>query len=162
MSENENNFETLRRLLALKRRESPPPGYFNDFSSRVTSRIRAGDGAPESLIQRLWRHLQFYMAFETKPVYSGAFATAICLLLLVGIVHMQQRSGTTTRPVLQATVNPAPEVIALASPAAPLAPQPLVAMANTNPAIGLPANASFLDVPPRPFFHQVGFSLNGN
>ena len=164
MSENENNFETLRRLLALKRREGPPPGYFDDFSSRVTSRIRAGDGASESLIQRLSRRIQFYMAFEIKPVYSGAFAMALCLLLFVGIVYMQQRSGTAMQPVREATVNPnpAPEVVALAAPATPVLLQPLAAMANTNPAIGLPANATVLNLPPRAFIHQVGFSLPAN
>ncbi len=43
MNENEQNFDELKRLLKLKRHEVPPPGYFNNFSGEVISRIRAGE-----------------------------------------------------------------------------------------------------------------------
>jgi hypothetical protein len=85
MSENENDFEALRRLLVLKRHEIPPPGYFEDFSSRVIGRIRASEAARE--LPWLLRLLQ---AFEAKPAYPVAFASALCTLLLFGIVSVEQ------------------------------------------------------------------------
>jgi len=45
MSSEPENFEALRRLLVIKRHEQPPPGYFNDFSRQVISRIRADEAA---------------------------------------------------------------------------------------------------------------------
>jgi hypothetical protein len=95
MSENENNFEALRRLLALKRHEVPPPGYFEDFSSRVIGRIRAAEAAP----QLPWL-LRILHAFETKPAYPVTFASALCTLLLFGIVSVEQSPELVNNPAL--------------------------------------------------------------
>jgi hypothetical protein len=92
MNSDQENFEQLRRLLALKRYELPPPRYFNDFSSQVIARIRAGErgessSALESLfadtswLQRLWG------ALESRPAFAGAFGATMCGLLLAGIVY---------------------------------------------------------------------------
>lgn len=94
MSENENDFEALRRLLALKRHEVPPPGYFEDFSSRVIGRIRAGEVAQE--LPWLLRLLQ---AFEAKPAYPVGLASALCTLLLFGIISVEQSPVLVSNPV---------------------------------------------------------------
>jgi hypothetical protein len=91
MSEDTENFEQLRRLLALKRHEQPPPGYFNHFSRQVILRIEAGERGDEARLlhqfswdapwlQRIWA------ALETQPVLAGAFGTALCGLLIAGAV----------------------------------------------------------------------------
>ncbi len=95
MSENENDFEVLRRLLALKRHEIPPPGYFEDFSGSVIGRIRVAQAAR----QMPWL-LRVLQAFESKPAYPVAFASALCTLLLFGIVSVEQSPGLVASPVL--------------------------------------------------------------
>jgi len=77
MSENENDFDALRRLLALKRHEVPPPGYFENFSGNVIARIRAGDTAAE-----LPWLLKFIQWFERRPAMPVTFASSMCLVLL--------------------------------------------------------------------------------
>jgi hypothetical protein len=85
MNSDSENFEQLRRLLALKRYEQPPPRYFVDFSSQVLARIRAGEDATFRLEtestwwQRLWS------AFEARPVFAGGFGAAVCAVLVSGI-----------------------------------------------------------------------------
>jgi len=100
MNENENNFESLRRLLVLKRHEMPPPGYFENFSSQVTARIRAGEGrASEHQGIKLPWFFRLLSAFEAKPAFAGAFASALCLLLVFGI-FVAERPDSVTQPLL--------------------------------------------------------------
>src|ERR1035441_7443589 len=91
MNQNENNFDTLRQLLKLKQQETPPPGYFNGFSDQIISRIRAGEGRASNAAEGFFAEapwlLKFLQLFELKPAFAGAFASALCLLLVFGIVY---------------------------------------------------------------------------
>jgi hypothetical protein len=98
MSPIPDDFEQLRRLLALKRHEQPPPGYFHGFSRQVIVRIKAGElGDPVeaagwsfsggSFLQRLWA------ALDARPVLAGAFGVAVCGFFVVGAL-MSDNTGT--------------------------------------------------------------------
>jgi len=93
MNPESENFESLRRALALKRHEVPPPGYFNQFSASVISRIEAGERSVKSpgafaWLQNLWQTL------ERKPAFAGAFGVAVCGLLVTGIVYSASLDST--------------------------------------------------------------------
>ena len=87
MGPERENFEQLRKLLALKRHEQPPPRYFNDFSLQVIARIRAGEGQRSfhayAWIQRFWA------ALDTRPALAGAFGAAVCALLIGGVIYSE-------------------------------------------------------------------------
>ena len=105
MNENENNFESLRRLLAQKRQETPPPGYFNSFSGQIIARIRAGEArAPQTDAEQYFSEapwlLKLLQAFELKPAFAGAFASALSLLLVFGIIYAE-RPDSGPQPILQ-------------------------------------------------------------
>ena len=86
----DQDFEKLQQLLKLKRHESPPPRFFNDFSFQVTARIRAGEGVrkiedfEDVVSQAPWLH-RIWKAIEGKPAVSGLFAAAVCGVLIAGI-----------------------------------------------------------------------------
>jgi len=77
MKDDPQEFEKLRRLLALKRSEVPPPRYFNSFSSEVISQIKAG----EAVKPGMWRQLT--SLFVARPAISWSFSVAAVLLLFV-------------------------------------------------------------------------------
>jgi len=170
MSENQPNFESLRRLLALKRHEVPPPGYFNNFSSQVMARIRVGeDESSTNWLERVFAAmpwlLKWLRGLETKPVFAGGFATTLCLLLVFGAV-MAQRPESAPEALLQPTSR---EVTPFASttPAGSTAlEQPvnqiMVAENSTNPVINFqsPSPAPFGQIPLNAQF--VNYSPSGN
>ena len=170
MNENENNFESLRRLLALKRHETPPPGYFENFSGEVTARIRAGEGsATERQVIELPWLFRLLSAFEAKPAFAGAFASALCLLLLFGIVFAE-RPDSVTQPLLTQSEQTTPGGILVASAASPsgLNTQPMVQpdfLSSTNPVLNTQLASSQLGGAffgqSSPMVQQVDFKLPG-
>ncbi len=88
MNENENNFESLRQLLALKKHEVPPPGYFNRFSHRVISEIESGERLTDSerffaTVPWLFRLLS---SMQARPALVGTAATGIFVLMAIGLI----------------------------------------------------------------------------
>lgn len=153
MSENENDFDALRRLLALKRHEVPPPGYFENFSDNVLGRISAG----EQVRELPWL-LRFLQAFEARPAYPVAFASSLCMVLLFGIVSVQQSPGVAGG---FGTIGQNPAFAAVTASGAPGNGQ-LLAEATTNPPVAVSENASLFNSSPNPYIHQAGYSLMGN
>jgi hypothetical protein len=98
MSPEKENFEQLRRLLALKRHEQPPPGYFHDFSRQVLARIQADEAvAKSSLLGRLAPWVgNLWEGFEAKPVLAGAFGVGVCSLLIFGLVSSERMDSNPT------------------------------------------------------------------
>lgn len=95
MNHDSENFEQLRRLVAVKRHEQPPPGYFNSFSRQVCARIQAGERAgASSFFGRFFDFQSFWASFEAKPVLAAAVGIAVCGFLLTGIVYSTEHLET--------------------------------------------------------------------
>ena len=109
MNADQENIQALRRLLALKHHEQPPPGYFNRFSGEVIARIRAGERAPDSVWERFafeatWLR-QVWAAFETKPLLAGAFGATVCGLITTGFFFSDRPSNLQPAPFSVFSVN---------------------------------------------------------
>lgn len=166
MNEDQQNFDSLRRLLALKRHEVPPPGYYKNFSRQVMARIRAAEtqetaGLPVAVS---WL-LKWLQSFETKPMFAGGFATVICLLLLFGAV-MAQRPEPAARTFLQPTPREATSLpmVATATPMAQAVlgqPTSQIVIDNnsTNPVINFVAGPPVGQTPDAQF---LTFPMSGN
>ena len=161
MNESENNFESLRRLLALKRHEIPPPGYFNNLPSQVMSRIRAGEtSAPGGVIELSWL-LKLFQLFEAKPAFVGTFASSLCLLLLFGIVYTERPDASPKAALFASLTQPAVSLADAMSPVLSQSPEQAGLMVSTNPVLNLQPVASLFGQQ-SPLAQPVNFSLPGN
>jgi len=101
MSAEPENFEALRKLLALKRHETPPPGYFDQFAGEVRARLRSGEhekddlwrdlGDEASWLQRLWGTL------TNRPALAGAFGMLLCGAVLTAGIHYSSVSDADAK-----------------------------------------------------------------
>ena len=169
MNENNNNFEELKQLLKLKRHEVPPPGYFNNFSDQVISRIRAGEaGGAATFMDRLemdapWV-VSFLRIFETRPGVVGAFATSLCLVLLLVVVFTENsdKSAKTMLALSDSTVPPGASVTAVTAPPLLAAGEASGIVASTNPVASLqPTTALFGQPANAGLFQSASFAPSG-
>jgi hypothetical protein len=80
MNTNPENFETLRKALAIKRHEVPPPGYFNNLSSNIAARIERGECE-----LTFWERL--HSSFTLRPAFAYAFAIAAFGTFTASVLH---------------------------------------------------------------------------
>jgi hypothetical protein len=163
MNEHENNFESLRRLLVLKRYETPPPGYFNYFSSQVLQRIRAGDvGTSANWLEELFGQApwleKMVQVFDVKPVFASAFAGALCLLLFLGIIYAE-RPDLTSPPVMQAASTAGS--LAATSPSLAQSVDQMGIVSSTNPVLSLQPVGSLFGQQ-NPLAQPVSFTIPGH
>ena len=90
----QENFERLCRLLALKRFEQPPPGYFESFSREVITRIQAGEHLERDTLEDYFAQApwlgRLWAVFERQPILAGAFGVLVCGLMISGILYTEQ------------------------------------------------------------------------
>ena len=70
------DFDSLEKLLRLKRYEQPPPRYFREFSGRVISRIAAGEARGS-----WWERF----GFDLRPAFAAAAGMFACGLVVYGV-----------------------------------------------------------------------------
>jgi hypothetical protein len=70
---------SVEKLIALKRYEQPPPGYFDLLPGRILRRIERGEGQT-----RIWP--AWWPVFNTRPVLAFALGLTVCGVLSVAIL----------------------------------------------------------------------------
>jgi hypothetical protein len=122
-------FETLRKLMALKRHEQPPPEYLNELHDRIITRIEHGEGQ-----LNLWDKLSAH--FSLRPSLACAFGLTVCGALGMSALYMVKQEMTQAADSSSGlTVKGPVPANAFASQTEPAAPPLHVAnwLGNTNP-----------------------------
>ena len=99
MGSSSDNFDSLQKLLRLKRHEQPVPRYFRDFSSRVICRIEAG----EARVRTSWWER---FGVDLRPILTAAAGMAACALVVVGLVSTLD-ADTQNLAIEAAAMSPA-------------------------------------------------------
>ena len=68
---------SVERIIALKRYEQPPPGYFHLLPDRIIHRIEYGEGQ-SSFWERWWPE------FRVRPALAYALGLAVCGAMTAG------------------------------------------------------------------------------
>ena len=106
----------MKKLLALKRHEEPPPGYFDRLPGEIRARIAHAQASPEPW----WR--RWLASWDLSPALATSYAV-VAVTLVVGGIWMTKQPVAEGGP--QIVTTPVPSVDAnltntiIASNAAP-------------------------------------------
>ena len=145
MGSSPDEFTELRRLLALKRAEKPPPGYFNTFAGKVIARIEA-----EGLARRESWWARWFRPATWTPGMAGANTAIVAGLAVLGggAWYIHQRPEKTVGPEVARDRLPRPgdtdpeAPATVVAPALPAVPQfagfePRALVSTPNPRLAL-------------------------
>lgn len=131
MNSEQENFEALRKLLALKKYENPPPGYFANLPRQIWTKIEREPAAS------FWS--QLFANWRLHPAVAYSFGLLACGVLFFGIVatlktEPTQSAQSIPRPVVTETAPIIPAKLAtLDGVGMTLAPYQSPQYASTNP-----------------------------
>ncbi len=148
MSLETENFEALRKLLAVKKHEAPPPGYFSHLAGDIRTRLANGEhrqsdwwrdmGEEASWLQRLWATL------ADRPAFAGAFGMMVCGLVLGGFYFSQKPEVENATATLASSFKmEAPSAAPL--PVGQVSNPEILASSSTNPVLSAPVGVSPFD-----------------
>lgn len=93
MSQSPEEFDDLRRLLALKRHEAPPPGYFDRFPGQVMARLKR----EEATASAPWWSSPF-AAFGWPRFLAAANLAALAGVGIIGVTLVNLRDEDLPEP----------------------------------------------------------------
>jgi hypothetical protein len=133
MKTDPENFEELRKLMALKRHELPPPGYFPRLSDTIMARIERGEGR-----MTFWERIS--ADFTIRPAFAYAFVLAACGALTTSVYSVRTQSqAKAMQPTLASGWRTAGSGQAFAIGYNPSEPLHVANwMGNTNPGSAAP------------------------
>lgn len=111
-----DEFAAVAKLLALKRHEEPPPGYFDRLPGEVRARIAHAQAHPEPW----WR--RWLESWDVSPALATSYA-AVAVALVLGGVWVAKQPASDKAPTVATTparvVDPTLTNVIIASNSAP-------------------------------------------
>src|SRR3954470_17061412 len=125
-SSDQQDFERLQKLLALKRYEQPPPGYFNRLPNQIMARIEAGEGQ-----SRFWE--RFIPSFTFRPAMAYGVGLAACGAVALGVFYTSNLPSNKTGAATASTTTMSQPMMVTSAPAASIASRDPSSVNSTNP-----------------------------
>ncbi len=128
MNQDQENFEALRKLMALKKYEKPPPRYFTDLPGQIWNRIER-EPAQNSFWER------FFPNIGINPAFAYTFGLLACGSLVFGIGYSlrTETAEVVTRPIANDNWRFAPKLATTDGAGLNLSNFQPTQLASTNP-----------------------------